>query len=86
MKQYVEETWQCKHKIEGRHCPLCLDWQPILGSEGEYFQYLDDLRESGETNMLFGDEYLAEDFNLTEEEAYKIFIKWKKTFSERHPR
>ena len=51
----------------------------------EYFEYLDELRESGETNMFGARPYLMEEFNLDREEAHKILSEWMRTFSERHP-
>jgi len=52
----------------------------------EYLEYLDDLRESGVTNMLGAAPYLEEDLDLTEKEAWTVLTYWMHTFSERHPR
>lgn len=41
-----------------------------------YFTYLDDLRESGITNMYGASPYLAEEFGLGEAEARAILIEW----------
>lgn len=55
----------------------------------ECFQYLDDLRESGETNMFGSSKYLEQDFGLSKKEATKIAVMWmtsfdgKKSLSER---
>lgn len=49
-----------------------------------YFTYLDDLRESGITNMYGASPYLAEEFGLGEAEARAILIEWVRTFSTRH--
>jgi hypothetical protein len=48
--------------------------------------YLDDLRESGVTNMYGGAEYLKEAFHLelTKREARDILLYWMATFGERH--
>ena len=54
--------------------------------EQDYFVYLDDLRESGVTNMYGAGSYLEEVFGLDRREAGKILAKWMDTFSERHPR
>lgn len=51
-------------------------------------EYLDDLRESGRTNMFDAPWYLVNEFSegyLSKPEAYKIFAYWRVTFSERHP-
>jgi len=51
----------------------------------EYFLFLDNLRESGITNMFGAVPYLRMAFSeLTEREAKNILIEWMKTFSERH--
>lgn len=49
----------------------------------EYLEYLDDLRESGITNMMGARPYLMEEFyedGLTKEKAGKILTYWMKTF------
>lgn len=48
--------------------------------------YLDELRETGSTNM-FGAAYdLADDLQLSVGEAKQVLVYWMATFSERHPR
>lgn len=42
----------------------------------EIFQYLDDLRESGVTNMFGSPAYLQEEFGLEKSEAREWFFKW----------
>ena len=51
-------------------------------SENEYFSYLNDLRDSGQTNMFGAGEYLERDFNLDKREAREILAKWMKSFDE----
>jgi hypothetical protein len=52
----------------------------------EMLEYLDDLRESGETNMFGACPYLMDEFpKLEKEEARSILLYWMNTFSERHP-
>lgn len=52
----------------------------------EHLQYLDDLRESGITNMFGARPYLMEDFSeLKQSEAGQILTYWMQTFSDRHP-
>lgn len=48
------------------------------------FQWLDALRESGQINMFGATPYLAEEFDLSKEEAKKIWTEWARTFGERH--
>jgi hypothetical protein len=51
----------------------------------EYYEYLDELRESGETNMFGAAPYLAAAFGLDKREARKVLSAWMESFSERHP-
>jgi hypothetical protein len=54
--------------------------------QNEYFEFLDELRESGITNMYGARPYLIADFpDLTEKEAGQILSEWMRTFSDRHP-
>lgn len=48
-----------------------------------YFEYLDELRESGETNMFGAVPYLMKEFpELTEKEAKNILLAWMESFKE----
>ena len=51
----------------------------------EYFDFLDDLRESGVTNMFGATPYLIEEFGVDRSTAHKILTEWMRSFSERHP-
>ena len=51
----------------------------------DYFIYLDELRESGKTNIYGAAPYLQEAFFLNRKEARDILVEWMETFSERHP-
>ncbi len=42
----------------------------------EYFSYLDELRESGKTNMFGATEYLMEDLGLHKKTASDILKAW----------
>ena len=58
----------------------------IMADLGKYFVYLDDLRDSGETNMFEARPYLQRAFpGLSAEAAKGILLTWMQTFSERHP-
>ena len=48
----------------------------------EHLAYLDDLRESGRTNMLGAGRYLIQKFLLTSEEAKEVLGYWMETFGE----
>jgi hypothetical protein len=50
------------------------------------FVYLDELRESGVTNMFGAAPYLQNEFGLDKHEAREVLSMWMKTFSERHPK
>jgi hypothetical protein len=49
------------------------------------FEYLDELRESGETNMFGARPYLVRRFDLNPSEAGKVLSEWMRTFTKRHP-
>lgn len=42
----------------------------------EYVDYLDDLRDSGETNMWGAAPYLEDEFGLDSKEAEEILFAW----------
>lgn len=44
----------------------------------KYFAYLEDLRDSGETNMWHAPHYLEEEFSLNKKEAKEVFFAWVK--------
>ena len=51
-----------------------------IGITDEHLEYLDDLRESGETNMFGAGEYLEHEFVINRNEAGEILRYWMKTF------
>jgi hypothetical protein len=50
----------------------------------EEFEYLDMLRESGETNMWGASTYLKSEFGMDGQSARSILGLWMDTFEERH--
>ncbi len=46
----------------------------------DYFDYLDDLRESGRTNMFGAGTFLREEHGLTRHEASVVLTAWMDTF------
>lgn len=52
----------------------------------EHLRYLDELRESGATNMFGPGPCLEETFGLDPKAAREILACWMRTFSARHPR
>lgn len=51
----------------------------------DYFVFLDELRNSGITNMYGSAPYLAEEFFLDKKTAQEVVARWMETFVERHP-
>ena len=52
----------------------------------EYLEFLDDLRESGVTNMFAAGPYIEEQFSISSKEAKQVLIYWMTTFGDRHPK
>jgi len=53
----------------------------------DHLEFLDDLRESGQTNMFGARPYVQDEFpDLSTMEAKQVLLYWMETFSERHPR
>ena len=53
----------------------------------EHLLFLDNLRESGVTNMFGAAKYVELKFKLlTRAEATEVLSYWMRTFSERHPK
>ena len=50
----------------------------------DVFEFLDDLRDSGETNMYGAGPYIVEEFGVNKAEARVLLSAWMQTFSERH--
>ena len=46
----------------------------------EYYNFLNELRESGKTNMFGAGSYLQEEFGLDKKEAHEILMAWMKQF------
>lgn len=51
-----------------------------------YFRYLDELRDSGKTNMLAAAPYLTARFGLTRAKAKKVLLAWIESFDRRGER
>ena len=56
-----------------------------MTTQEEVNDYLDALRESGETNMFGAAAYLVAEFGVSREEAKFLLLNWMQTFEERHP-
>ena len=55
-----------------------------MTEQEQVFEFLDELRESGETNMYGAVPYIVEAFNITKYDAQRHLVKWMETFGERH--
>lgn len=51
----------------------------------DHLDYLDCLRDSGETNMHGAGAYLTKAFHVSKYQAREILAYWMKTFSDRNP-
>jgi hypothetical protein len=51
----------------------------------EMLVYLDNLRESGSTNMYGAGPYLQAEFDLTRVQSHEVLAYWMETFEKRHP-
>lgn len=49
----------------------------------EFFEYLDELRESGETNMYGAAPYLADEFGRDKHTARVVLSRWMATFDKK---
>lgn len=50
----------------------------------ECLEYLDELRDSGETNMFGASAYLERDCGLDRQDAKDMLANWMQTFVDRH--
>ena len=48
----------------------------------EYYVYLEELRQSGETNMFGASPYLQSEFSLGRKKAIKILANWMDNYEE----
>ena len=48
----------------------------------EYYVYLEELRQSGETNMLCASPYLQAEYGLNPREARKVLGNWMENYDE----
>lgn len=79
MKKIVKLTeGQLRKVIEN----IINEERPISQDEIEYFNYLNDLRDSGVTNMYGATPYLEKDFGLDKQKARKFLSTWMKNFNE----
>jgi hypothetical protein len=49
----------------------------------EYFDYLEALRQSGETNMFGAGPYLMEEFGVSRKESHEILERWMGSYDKK---
>lgn len=49
----------------------------------QYWQFLDDLRDSGVTNMFGATPYIQEEFGVDKAEAREILFDWMENYGKR---
>jgi hypothetical protein len=54
-------------------------------NKDEVFVYLDELRDSGITNMFGAGSYIMQEFGLSKRDAQSLLVEWMESFSDRHP-
>jgi len=57
------------------------DWQYDEMKE-DVFEYLEELRESGETNMFGATGYLVETFEISKNMARKFLLDWMESYND----
>ena len=58
----------------------------MINTDNEVVIFLDNLRESGVTNMFGAVPYLVKEFGFDEELASAYLLEWMRNFGERHER
>lgn len=48
----------------------------------DYYMFLEELRESGVTNMFGAAPYLQKEFDMGKEESYTVLSNWMNNYSE----
>jgi hypothetical protein len=59
--------------------------EACMSKQEQVNYFLDDLRESGATNMFGAVPYIVEEFGFSRREAQEYLVNWMQTFAERHP-
>ena len=56
----------------------------MIKNKEKVFKFLDNLRDSGLTNMFGASPYVEAEFNVSKLEARELLSEWMKTFEERN--
>ena len=64
-----------------------LDYQASISKAKEeaIFKFLDELRQSGRTNMLGAAPFICEEFDVSTGYSRKLLVKWMENFSVKKP-
>lgn len=49
-------------------------------NQDRIFSYLNDLRDSGVTNMFGASKYIEREFNMSRSESTKVLVKWMENY------
>ena len=68
---------------KGKDNVVCLLTRKTTPEEKEVMEYLQDLRESGVTNMYGAASYIQDQFEMSEKESKEILVLWMENFNEK---
>lgn len=86
-QRYLTDTWDDAPAVEWAavseyQLPLGLGAADEAAEEDAVFDYLDELRDSGETNMFGAGPYLEARFGFDSREAREWLVRWMQAFGE----
>ena len=84
VKEIVKKVVAQKQMDKPSALDSYMEFDPLMneGVEKEMFIYLDELRDSGVTNMFGAAPYLQREFGLEKREAREILAKWMQSMNE----
>ena len=56
-----------------------------MTNQEQVFKFLDELQESGVTNMFGAGNYVQKEYRININEANNYVAEWMRTYDERHP-
>lgn len=88
--EYAKHIWPANYKEQLRMAKEILNDNKInesveretTGFEQDVFLFLNDLRDSGETNMFGAGSYIVDEFNIDKRKASKLLSLWMDNFNE----
>lgn len=90
LAEYAKHIWPDNYKEQLRMAKEILNDNKInesveretTGFEQDVFLFLNDLRDSGETNMFGAGSYIVDEFDIDKREASKLLSLWMDNFNE----